>query len=226
MENATCQRTPSLCPHPAEGRGYGTAELFGSVPSSVSHSASRHALGEHGSLTWWEASLKTTAHTHPSLHWTPIILIVCTTQLALYYILSCSLIASTTQFSTLLHSVRFCNSVMYFCLVFPHRLRVPGCQGPCLVLLWGFPQPRTLFQEQQSGPLTNAGWFIGWWGGGCLGDWLIFWWALSQHLSYLEPGGENREDAGLQNMAPWSFQPPSFSSTCLITEKVISFLST
>lgn len=98
----------------------------------------------------------------PSLN--SIILIVCTTQLALYYILSCSLIASTTQVSTLLHSVRFCNSVMYFCLVFPHGLRVPGWQGPCLVLLWSFPQPQTLFQEQQSGPMINAGWFTGWWG--------------------------------------------------------------
>ena len=99
---------------------------------------------------------------HPFMN--SIILIVCTTQLALYYILSCSLIASTTQFSTLLHSVRFCNSVMYFCLVFPHRLRVPEWQGPCLVLLKSFPQTRTLFQEQQSGPLTSAICFSGWWG--------------------------------------------------------------
>lgn len=61
---------------------------------------------------------------------------------------------------------------------------------------------------------------------------LLFWWVgglgdyLSQYLSHLEPGGENREGAGLQNTAPWSFQPPSFSSNRLITDQVISFLST
>lgn len=110
-------------------------------------------------------SLKTTAHTHPTLHCTPIILIVCTTQLALYYILSCSLIAYTTQFSTFLHSVRFCNCVMYFCLVSPRRLQVPGWQGPCLVLPWHFPPHQTLFQEPQSESSTNADWCTGWWVG-------------------------------------------------------------
>lgn len=122
----------------------------------------------------WHAekpSPKTAAHTRPSLHWTPIILIVCTTQLALYYILSCSLIVCTTQFSTLLHSVRFCNRVMYFCLVLPPRSQAPRWQGPCLVLLWHFPQHQTLFQEQQSGSSTNTGQLLvgGW--VGRLVDW-------------------------------------------------------
>lgn len=87
--------------------------------SPVSYSVSHHALLNTAAWHAEKPFLKTAAHTHPSLHWTPIILIVCTTQLALHYILSCSLIVSTTQFSTLLHSVRFCNCVMYFCLVLP-----------------------------------------------------------------------------------------------------------
>lgn len=186
----------SFCPHPDWGElpPHSTAilllmHLLFHIQFPIMHWINTAAWHDE------KPSLKTTAHTHPSLPWTPIILIVCTTQLALYYILSCSLIVCTTQFSTLLHSVRFCNCVMYFCLVSPPQLQAPGWQGPRLVLLWHSHSTKHCARNNKVGLwLTLAGLLAGGWAGWCVGwktGWLIFWWAL-RRLSYLEPGGRNR----------------------------------